>query len=362
MKAIVNINLDNKTEIPDENIANYNYYTKGDEVEIVDIVNGESVAGNKVWYKLDNGKYIWSGGVEGMNDLSLDNDYKIFNANDNYWLKDYNIPELWASGLTGKGVKVAVLDSGLSLPHRNLIDNQIIWKDLSSSDKPGVHDITGHGTHCAGIIKASDNGYGIKGLAYECKLYFGKIKNDELGDSLKRLKFGLNWAISEGVDLISVSMGRITDAENLGIVLKEAVSKNIIPVCAGGNKILNVTNDNDILYPAKYQDCISVGAVDKDKKPSVDTLTSSSLTIGAPGTGIKSTFLNNSYKELTGTSQAAPYVCGVLALIIQYCKEQNIAYSINSMKDWLKLTSDKSVNAPFPVINPEKLLNHLKTI
>ena len=359
MKAIVNTNLNERTQLPSVNTPTHKYYKPGDEVNIVEIVNGDPYEGNKVWYKLDNGKYIWSGGVEGIENITSGLGEIPFSPGDYYWIHDYNIPELWAKGLTGKGVKVAILDTGISLPHKDLNIEKKNCINVSSEESGNIKDLDGHGTHCAGIIKASNNGFGVTGVAYDCDLYFGKITSDKFGDSFTRLEKGLEWAIRKKVDLVSISFGRHIDKINIQTIFQKVVKNNIIPVCAGGNMIDSVTEEDDILYPAKYDECISVGAIGRDKKPTLGTLISSALNIGAPGTEIKSTTLNNGYEVRSGTSQAAPYVCGVIALVLQYCKENGKDYSFKIVKEWLNQYSDNIEGTPFPIINPLLLFNNL---
>lgn len=294
IKARVNTNLNKRTGLPDVNAPNDGYFKEGAQVIITDIVNGSPYKGNKVWYKLEDGSYVWSGGVEGIKTLTNINN-NIESDKKNWWLEDYEIPILWRKGLSGEGIKIAVIDSGLSLPHNDLNININNCIDKSLSKKNGIHDITGHGTHCTGIIKALGNN--IKGIAYDSILYFCKVRSDEYGLDLFALKDGIEWAISKKVDIISISIGKAKDSANIQPLFQEAISMNIIPICAGGNYDKTIRTYDTILYPAKYPECISVGAIDQYKNATTGTLTSKNLTIGAPGTDINSTFLNNTKKR-----------------------------------------------------------------
>ena len=109
MKGIVNTFLNERVKEPSVNAANPVYYEPGDVVEIVDILNGQEYDGNKVWYQLDNGAYVWSGGVQGTYEIDQEiqdqgRHSEVFNT----------VPG------TGKGIGIAILDSGINVNHVHL--------------------------------------------------------------------------------------------------------------------------------------------------------------------------------------------------------------------------------------------------
>jgi subtilisin family serine protease len=119
-----------------------------------------------------SGDHLQFEGVEEVRSEPIDE------TNDSWWIANYGIRDIWKMGYTGKGVKVAVLDSGIYLEdgelHKDfLLDPMNLVSFTNSSD--GMSDSSGHGIHVSGIIKASNNGYGITGLAYDCDFYFGKV-------------------------------------------------------------------------------------------------------------------------------------------------------------------------------------------
>ncbi|WP_262712922.1 S8 family peptidase [Hymenobacter radiodurans] len=122
-----------------------------------------------------------------------------------------NAPEAWNAGYRGKGVRVAVLDSGFDLDHRDLAPNI----DLAASKNfvPGEklsYALTGvgsHGTHTAGTIGAADNGLGIIGVAPESKLILVKVLRDSGSGSFSWMLEGILHAVSQGADVINMSLG-----------------------------------------------------------------------------------------------------------------------------------------------------------
>ena len=132
----------------------------------------------------------------------------------------------------------------------------------------------------------------------------------------------MNYAINKKVDIISMSLGGYIDDENLRNAVKKAVNNNILVVCAAGNEGDNNALTDEYSYPASYSEVISVGAVDEKAKPAYFSNSNNLLDIMAPGVGILSTFKNNSYAILDGTSMAAPHVSGALALIKNYSNNE----------------------------------------
>ncbi|EPZ55471.1 major intracellular serine protease [[Clostridium] sordellii ATCC 9714] len=145
-------------------------------------------------------------------------------------------------------------------------------------------------------------------------------KNGE-GD-YKWIVNAMNYAINKKVDIISMSLGGYIDDENLRNAVKKAVNNNILVVCAAGNEGDNNALTDEYSYPASYSEVISVGAVDEKAKPAYFSNSNNLLDIMAPGVGILSTFKNNSYAILDGTSMAAPHVSGALALIKNYSNNE----------------------------------------
>jgi len=235
--------------------------------------------------------------------LELDQNLKLLGENIPYNIEKTNAPDVWDK-TTGKKVKVAVLDTGIS-KHKDLK-----IKDGVSFVSPDFNDNNGHGTAVAGVTAALLNNKGIVGVAPDVDLYAVKIMEGSNGD-LSNAIAGVEWAIDNNVDIVSMSFGMESYSQIFKEVLEGAYNNGILLVAAAGN-------EEDILYPAKYSDVIAVGAVDKDNNKVAFSSYGYELELVAPGVDINSTSLNNEYSLLSGTSMAAPHVAGVTALIKAY--------------------------------------------
>jgi subtilisin family serine protease len=272
---------------------------------------------------------------------------------DKWWLKNFNISEIWSKGFTGKGIKIAVLDTGISYPHPDLELDPELFKDVTNSVS-GPNDLQGHGTHCIGIIKASDNTIGSTGIAYNSLIYPCKITHDEDGDTTDYLIKGINWAISQNVDIISISKGDPFEDSNLEAVITEADNQGILVVASSGNKTPGYASDH-IYYPARYPVTLSVGGIDENNSPLSDSILTGETNIYAPGKEILSTYPNNSFKPLSGSSQATPYVAGICALILEFERRKQPGCKAKETKDII--LANASVSDLGKIINISNVFN-----
>ena len=118
-----------------------------------------------------------------------------------------------------------------------------------------------------------------------------------------------------------MSIGRTEETPLIYQAIKKAVSNNILVVCAAGNEGDSNGDTEELSYPAVYSECISVGAVDYSKNIARFTNSNKSVDLVAPGVSIMSTYPNNKYANLQGTSMATPHVSGALALIINWSRK-----------------------------------------
>ncbi|GAB1306512.1 minor protease Epr [Bacillus altitudinis] len=234
-----------------------------------------------------------------------------------YNLQKLNVKQAIKEGVTGKNVKVAVLDTGI-FPHEDLkVAGGKSFVDYTSSYK----DDEGHGTHVAGTIGALNNDYGTVGVASGVKLYAVKVLDKKGEGDLYSLLRGIDWAISNKMDIINLSLGFEDNIPILRSAVDEAYKKGLLVVAASGND----GKKNGISYPAAYNSVIAVSATtDKDKLASISN-TGKGIEFSAPGENVISTYLKNEYWYATGTSQAAPHVTGMLALLKQlHPKKTNV--------------------------------------
>ena len=232
-----------------------------------------------------------------------------------------NAPLYWQQGYTGRDVKIAVLDTGC-FNHIDLTKNIIGGKNFTSEDNGNQNiyqDYNGHGTHCCGVIAGNEH---IMGVAPNASLLVLKVLRGDGNGNAQGIIDAMNYAISQKVDIISMSLGMSVKIPELYEVVKRVVNNNILLVCAAGNNGDNNSTTDEFSYPAGYEESISVGAIDLTRSGA--TFTNSNLWIDcvAPGVDVISTYLNDSYCSMDGTSMATPHVTGVLALIVEKFRKE----------------------------------------
>lgn len=222
-------------------------------------------------------------------------------------------PTAWKSGFTGKGVKVAVIDSGIASHSDLRIAGGVSTVDYTTS----YSDDQGHGTHVAGIIGALDNGIGLKGVAHEAELYAVKAFDSEGNAYLSDLIKGVNWAMENDMDIINLSGGSPDESSVFKQVFDRAYANGLLIVAAAGNVGVSTGLGDNVDYPARYSSVIGVGAIGQNSIRARFSSTGPSVEVVAPGMDIYSTVLNNRFGYMSGTSMAAPFVAGQLALMKQ---------------------------------------------
>jgi len=210
----------------------------------------------------------------------------------------------------GSGVKVAILDTGINRNHPDLRDNLAGCLNFIFSRKT-CEDDNGHGTHVSGIVAAEDNSFGVVGVAPNAKIYALKVLDRRGSGYLSDIIEALDWVITNNVQIVNMSLGTSSDITSFREAVQRVNAAGIIQVAAAGN---SGPAQNTVLYPAAYPQVIAVSATDaSDNVPSWSSR-GGELNLAAPGVNIYSTYLNNSYKTLSGTSMSAPHVTGSVAL------------------------------------------------
>ncbi|MCX7843001.1 MAG: S8 family peptidase [Clostridia bacterium] len=212
------------------------------------------------------------------------------------------------SKTTGKGIKVADIDSGIA-PHKDLRKNIKGEFNAIEPGKPTTDDY-GHGTHVAGKIAAKDNKVGVVGVAPDAELYAVKVLDAFGSGYLSDLVEGIDWSINNGIQVVNLSVEVQSDYPLLKDSIRRALDAGLIVVAAAGN-----TNGGSVAYPAAYDGVISVSAIHETDKIA-DFSAVGKVDFCAPGTDIRSTYLGDGYANLSGTSMATPHVTGVLALML----------------------------------------------
>lgn len=227
-------------------------------------------------------------------------------------------PQLWHV-TKGEGIKVLVLDTGVEYTHEDLAPNFRMGVNFTTPNQDDFVDRQGHGTHCAGVILGCDNDFGIVGVAPNAELYVGKVLGDNGSGSIDWIIKGIEWGIEHEVDIISMSLGCSVDpGPALHNVIKRARAAGIILVGATGNE------NTHCGWPAAYDEVIAVGAINSALDRANFSNFGPEVAVAAPGTDVLSTYLNNTYAKLSGTSMATPMVAGVIALIQSFARQNGL--------------------------------------
>jgi subtilisin family serine protease len=268
-------------------------------------------------------------------------------------LKMIQADRLHDQGLSGKGVKVAIIDTGIDLNHDEFRGVSIEWADLVNG-KRQAYDDNGHGSHVAGIVAAQGiwktmfNGYRLRGVAPGVSLIVIKAIDASGHGDEGRVAQGVTTAVSAGANVIVLSLGGDTRpifGTNTESAVRQAIAHGVFVVAAAGNVDKDAGETScTVTSPASVEGVIAVGAVarnesiasfschgtgrtggggtlvggirnpdpgnpsrDPDRKPEVV----------APGVDITSAWKEGGYAIAQGTSQAAPMVGGVLALLLE---------------------------------------------
>ncbi|NET48882.1 MAG: S8 family peptidase [Merismopedia sp. SIO2A8] len=244
------------------------------------------------------------------------------------------IPNVWSQTM-GQGIKIAVLDTGIDLDHPDLVDGIIDTKDFTGD---GVEDINGHGTHCAGIIGARLNNVGFVGVAPRSELLIAKVLGNDGSGAFAWIADGVLWAVEQGADIISMSLGGPVSSHRLYQAIQVALAKGVMVICAAGNE--GSLFQNSIGYPGRYGGVITVASHDENGNRSGFSSRGGEIDVMGPGSNIWSTYVDGGYAELSGTSMATPFVAGLSALLLS--KHRQPGNSNNT-----------------PIDNNEDLKNHL---
>lgn len=255
----------------------------------------------------------------------------------------FNLPEAWQFS-QGEGVKIAVIDTGCDLDHPDLVNNLLPGKNFVKTGEPPEDD-GGHGTHCTGTICAENNDIGMIGIAPKSKVIPVKVLDKNGSGSMLNVANGIRWAADQGSDFMCLSLGCPNPVKEVEKAIDYAISKGAVVFCAAGN----AGKTHKIFYPANYPQTIGIGAIDEKFNRADFSCTGDDLDFLAPGVKIFSTFPDNWYKILSGSSMANPFAVGVAALVLSYVKKNKVKISLKNAEDYRKLFRKYTI----PTSNPE---------
>lgn len=234
---------------------------------------------------------------------------KIASQNIPWGVRKIEAPDVWKR-CQGEGIKVGIIDTGIDLTHPDLKGN--IKETYSVVDGISADDDNGHGTHVAGIIAALDNDIGVVGVAPKAEIYSVKAFDKMGRGSVSDIIDALNWCVEHRVHVINMSFGIGTNSRALKRAIGAAHRHKIIMVAAAGNSGAR----DSVIYPAKYPEVIAVAASDSKDQAADFSSRGPEVNIIAPGVDVSSTYINEEYKNLSGTSMACPHVVGACALLM----------------------------------------------
>ena len=252
---------------------------------------------------------------------------------------DIKAPEGWEETKGTNSTLIAILDTGIDLLHPDLQSKVLSGGRDFANDDFDASDDHWHGTHVAGIAAAeTNNTEGIAGVAWNCKLLPVKVL-DENGDGYYSwIADGIRWAADEGADVINMSFGGPSEAGILAEALNYAKAAGVVLVASAGNE------EDSVFYPAAYDEyCIAVAATDYNDERPWWSNPGPEVDVAAPGVRIIScspTWYwgqgSFPYGYAEGTSQAAPHVAGLAALI----KDLKPWLRVDEIMDIIRYTAD----------------------
>jgi len=248
-----------------------------------------------------------------------------------YGLAQINATAVWDSyGTQGEGTSVAVLDTGADESHPDI--DVARWAEFDSNGNQvdtTPNDGDGHGTHVSGTVTGGNASGTHIGVAPGADLYAAKVLDDDGSGTFAQIIAGMEWAVNQDADLISMSLGAQGYYDSLVDPVRNAESAGVTVVASSGNGGAGTSGS-----PGNVYDAISVGASNASggiagfsSGESIDTSAAWSSppsdwpgtyvvpSVSAPGRSVQSAWLNGSYELLSGTSMAAPHVSGAIALM-----------------------------------------------
>lgn len=273
---------------------------------------------------------------------------------DLWGLHTINALSTWDTS-TGKGVVVAVVDTGIDYNHPDIAANVVPGWDFVGADSSNPQqgsdpiDRFGHGTHVAGTIAAvANNALGIAGVAWQAKVMPVKGLDDSGGGTDSTLAPAIQYAADHGADVINASWSGTGSSRTIADAVDYAYNLGVVIVAAAGNN-----NDNaDNYYPANLWNVITVAATDHTDARASFSNWGGKIDVAAPGVDILSlraagtslgTPVDDSYTRSDGTSMAAPHVSGLAALILA----AHADYSNEDARQALRASADNLGQAGF---------------
>ncbi len=288
-----------------------------------------------------------------------------------------NMPSAWDVEQGGDpGVVVAVVDTGVAYEDYGVYQQApdlagtsfVAGYDFVNNDSH-PNDDAGHGTHVTGTIaQTTNNSLGVAGIAFDCSIMPVKVLNADGSGTYQQIADGVYWAVDNGAEVINASLGGSSSSSTMYNAVRYAYDRGVVFVAATGND-----NSAFLSYPAAYDECIAVGAVDINKKRAPYSNYGTGMELMAPGGNtsedengdgyadgvLQLTFsggdpTNWAYWFWQGTSMATPHVTGLIALILSGWSASGIENSgtsrIENIREILHSTAEELGGAGYDTV------------
>ena len=201
---------------------------------------------------------------------------------------------------------VGIIDTGIELEHEFLKDRilRTNFNVSDSGDSDSENDDYGHGTHVAGIV-VDNTTENVKIKGYKVLNKFGSATTEDVC-------LGIDRAVLDGVNVINMSLGGPGQSFTMMQSVSDAIFHGITVCVSAGNSAWNAED----FHPAGIESCITVGAIDENDVKPLWSNWGDVVDVVAPGVDIYSSYLDNTYKSLSGTSMASPFAAAASALIL----------------------------------------------
>ncbi|MEV6261669.1 type VII secretion-associated serine protease mycosin [Streptomyces sp. NPDC051784] len=272
------------------------------------------------------------------------------------------LDELWDRS-TGKGVRVAVIDTGVDVKNPQLakaVDtgsgSNLLPKNLKDDNgspiergkENGTTDVVGHGTKVAGIIAAREaKGTGFTGLAPDATIIPIQQNDAEGHGTAETLAAAIGHAVREGADVINISQdtaNAVEPAPALKQAVDAALAEEVVVVASAGNDGLDGTLKET--YPASFPGVLAVAASDRNNERAAFSQSGEFVGVAAPGVDMISTVPGGGHCADNGTSFSAPYVSGVAALI----KAKHKDWTQEQIVAQIEQTAERSIAGHDPLV------------
>lgn len=227
-----------------------------------------------------------------------------------------DVASAWTLTVGTPETLIAVIDAGVSPRHPDLADKLVPGRAFIGDPEVTDDGASSHGTHVAGIAAASsNNGFGVAGVDWRARVLPVRVTTETGFTNATIVAEGLTWAVDQGADVASLSLGFGSGNAALEAAVEYAALMGVVTVASVGN-----LPGGTVLYPAAYEQTIAVGATDNQDVLWQNSTRGPEVDVVAPGVNIMSTWDTpdqpETYRLSTGTSQAVPLVAGVASLML----------------------------------------------